>query len=100
MFQRLWVQILAPCIGWAFFTYICCKNYNDVCLKRPKINDKRGPFKKLEMERIQVLIEAIVTVDRNDFIFNSQLYFFIVQQNRQSDRPKACWPNVWFHQRE
>ena len=25
-----------------FFTYICCKNCNDVCLKRPKINDKRG----------------------------------------------------------
>ena len=25
-----------------FFTYICCKNWNDVCLKRPKINNKRG----------------------------------------------------------
>ena len=24
-----------------FFTYICCKNCNDVCLKRPKINDER-----------------------------------------------------------
>ena len=22
-----------------FFTYICCKNCNDVCLKRPKINE-------------------------------------------------------------
>ena len=32
-----------------FFTYICCKNCNDVCLKRPKINKKEagvGPFKK------------------------------------------------------
>ena len=31
-----------------FFTYICCKNCN-VCLKRPKINEKEagvGPFKK------------------------------------------------------
>ena len=30
-----------------FFTYICCKNCNDVCLKRPKINEKEarvGPF--------------------------------------------------------
>ena len=29
-----------------FFTYICCKNCN-VCLKRPKINEKEagvGPF--------------------------------------------------------
>ena len=25
-----------------FFTYICYKNCNDDCLKRPKINDKRG----------------------------------------------------------
>ena len=32
-----------------FFTYICCKNCNDVCLKRPKINKKEagvGPFFK------------------------------------------------------
>ena len=30
-----------------FFTYICCKICNDVCLKRPKINEKEarvGPF--------------------------------------------------------
>ena len=25
-----------------FFTYIGCKNYNDVCLKRLKISNKRG----------------------------------------------------------
>ena len=25
-----------------YFTYICCKNCNDVCLKRLKINDKKG----------------------------------------------------------
>ena len=42
MFQRSWVQIPGPYAGWTFFTYICCKNCNDVCLKRPKINDKRG----------------------------------------------------------
>ena len=33
-----------------FFTYICCKNCN-VCLKRPKINEKEagvGPFKKID----------------------------------------------------
>ena len=30
-----------------FFTYLCCNNCNDVCLKRPKINEKEarvGPF--------------------------------------------------------
>ena len=32
-----------------FSTYICCKNCNDVCLNRPKINEKDagvGPFFK------------------------------------------------------
>ena len=42
MLRRLWVRIAALYTGWAFFTYICCKNFNDVCLKRPKINDKWG----------------------------------------------------------
>ena len=42
MFRMSWVQILSPYTGWTFFTYIGCKNCNDVCLKRPKINDKRG----------------------------------------------------------
>ena len=37
MFQRSWVRI--PLY---FFTYICCKNFNGVCLKRPKINNWRG----------------------------------------------------------
>ena len=39
-----------------FFTYICCKNCNDVCLKEPKINYKRGPgwpiFKRNEKTKI------------------------------------------------
>ena len=35
MFQRSWVQILAPDTEWTFFTFICCKNYN-VCLKRQR----------------------------------------------------------------
>ena len=32
-----------------FFTYICCKNCNEGCLKRPKIDEKEagvGPFIK------------------------------------------------------
>ena len=42
MFQRSWVQILAQYTGWNFFTLISCKICHDVCLKRPKINHKRG----------------------------------------------------------
>ena len=48
MFQWSWVRIPAMYTGWTFFTYICCKNWNDVCLKRPEINEKEtgvGPFK-------------------------------------------------------
>ena len=47
--RRLWVRILAPYTGWTIFTDNCCKNCNDVCLKRPKINEKEAavdPFKK------------------------------------------------------
>ena len=57
MFRRLWVWIPAPYTGWTFFTYNCCKNWNDVCLKWPKINDKRGRgwpiFKKLKKTTIK-----------------------------------------------
>ena len=44
MFWRSWVQNLALYIGWTFFTYIWCKYCNDVCLKRPKINDGLAHF--------------------------------------------------------
>ena len=51
IYQRLWVRFPAPYTGWTwhFFTLICCKNFNDVCLKSPKINEKEagvGPFFK------------------------------------------------------
>ena len=43
MFQRLCVRIPAPYTAWIFFIYICCKMCNDdVCLKRPIINDKKA----------------------------------------------------------
>ena len=54
-FRRLWVRIVAPYTGWKNFTFICCKNCNDVCLKRPKINKKEagvGPFKKTVPESL------------------------------------------------
>ena len=41
MFKRSWVQIPVPNTGWTFFTLVCCKNCN-VCLKRPKINEKEA----------------------------------------------------------
>ena len=44
MFRRMWVRIPAPDTVWTFFTLICCKNCN-VCLKRPKINEKKKPGK-------------------------------------------------------
>ena len=37
------VGLIPGTVYWIdIFTYICCKNCDDVCLKRPKINDKRG----------------------------------------------------------
>ena len=40
-----------------FFTYNCCKNCNDVCLKRPKINDKTGRVGPLN--KILLLIHCL-----------------------------------------
>ena len=45
--QWLWEETHVPKVigsnpSTLYFHYICCKNCNDVCLKRPKINDKRG----------------------------------------------------------
>ena len=43
MFQRSRVWTPALLTEWTFFTYIfCCKNCNDVSLKRTKMNDKWG----------------------------------------------------------
>ena len=55
-FQRLWVRIPVPSAAWTWhiFILICCKNCNDVCLKRPKINKKEagvGPFKKRPIKK-------------------------------------------------
>ena len=41
MFERSWVRISAPYTGWTFFTLICWQNCN-VCLERPKINEKEA----------------------------------------------------------
>ena len=41
--KRLWVRIPVPETGWTFFTFICCKNCNNVCLKRPKNKQKKRP---------------------------------------------------------
>ena len=41
-FLRLWVRIPALYTGRTFFTNIFCKNCNDVCLKRPKTNEKEA----------------------------------------------------------
>ena len=53
-FGRSLVRFPAPYTGWTFFTFICCKNCDDVCLKRPKINEKEagvGPFFKKRWKR-------------------------------------------------
>ena len=77
MFQWLWVRILAPYTGWIFFTYIFCKNCNDVCLKRPKYTKKgRGwPifFKKsITIQLVSSLIDldSIALLCTNNKIFS------------------------------
>ena len=59
MGQRSFVRILAPHTQWTFFTYICCKNCNDVCLKRPQINDKRPGLAHLKKNSRFVAVYAL-----------------------------------------
>ena len=60
MFQRSWVWIPAPYPGWTIFHIFCCKNCNDVCLKRPKINSKRG--QGWPINRQYILVKSSRTV--------------------------------------
>ena len=56
--QRSWVWIPAPYTGWTwhFFTLICCKNCNNVCLRGAENKRKRGRgwpiFKKTTPTRV------------------------------------------------
>ena len=76
MFERPPVRISVPYTGWIFFTYICYQNCNDVCLKRPKINEKRpgSPFLEKHLERhILILFFA-----RNKKIFLDFCFWFML----------------------
>ena len=75
-----------------FFTLICCKNCNDFCLKRPKINKKDagvGPFLKNELtRRSQRIVLKSVMVIREYLKADSVLFenlkkslFFLSRQN-------------------
>ena len=70
-FQRSWGRILALYTGWTFFTYICCKNYYYVCLKRPKINNKRGrgwPILKKDLNSAaQAIVPKIIPLEQRAF---------------------------------
>ena len=54
-FWRSWVRFPAPLLDGHFFTLICCKNCNDVCLKRQKIN---AFFKKIDQSKTSTIINA------------------------------------------
>ena len=43
-----------PYTGWTFFTFICCKNCNAVCLKKPKINEKEAGLAHFLLNRQRV----------------------------------------------
>ena len=60
--------------GWTFFTFFCCKSWNDDCLKRPKLNDKRGriwPFLKKQDRPIRGNFDCIAGLKFYTFEFSS-----------------------------
>ena len=60
---KFWPQILDG----HFFTYICCKN----CMKRPKINNKRGrgwPILKKDLNSAaQAIVPKIIPLEQRAF---------------------------------
>ena len=68
-FWRLWVWIPAPYTGWTFFTYICYKKCYDVCLKRPKINEKEAGVVTFFKKRFSYHFPEQAKKMKNWFIF-------------------------------
>ena len=62
MFQRSWVRFPAPYTDWTFFTFICCKNC-EVCLKRPKINEKEAGVGQFFKKRIPTTAFAGISLN-------------------------------------
>ena len=64
-------------LNWHFFTFICWKNWNDVCLKRPKVNDKRGqfwPIKNLFLEKIKISSKNCFNNDNRTPVLQRSLF--------------------------
>ena len=68
------------------FTYICCKNCNDVCLKRPKINEKEagvGPF-FLKNTKGSFTLAAVVCIHSRLHQHRDRKFSIFPQQNTTS----------------
>ena len=66
MFLMSWVRIPAPYTGWTFFHIIFCKICNDVFLKRPIINKKRG-------RGLPILEKRYFAIFKNDLLGIGQI---------------------------
>ena len=81
-----------------FFTFICCKNCNDISLKRPKINDKRPICKKNEslcfnLTRQSYLIQTGLSSDQI-YSYASPKYSDLSWRYRVGDKWIKRIPNL------
>ena len=89
MCKRSSVWIPAPYTGWTFFTFICCKNCNDVCLKRQKIIDKRPGlvhFLKKDIENRHQCWQSMRDLGQKD-----------TRYNRTITGKRKCTKMTWKH---
>ena len=112
MHQRSWVQTRAPYTVWTFFTYLCCQACNDVCLKIPKINYKRGRgwpiFMNKHLSQKKDFIETKCEVRKRrrklilTFAMNSISLYFLSESRGLWGRPtmrlsfEQCLIGMWW----
>ena len=65
-----------------FSTYICCKNCNDVCLKRPKINEKEAGVGPFFLKKEMIVVNACAAIMTQPFSHHFQVIFSIIVSHR------------------
>ena len=89
-----------------FFTYICWKNCNDVCLKRPKINDTRGRGWVIFYQKITLMLQkanesmSFLALTSSPYYFTRFLISMKLIRGSITVRLTSCFfvwiPLLWF----
>ena len=86
------VVVSNPCtVYWMdIFTYICCKNCNDVCLKRPKIKEKKTEVgkKKLNADKPYFLRPRVRIPSTPSLLFSICIVEIDIRMRKEENKTK------------